>query len=307
MYIYVRDALKIHRLARELRPDFAFPELSEFRKAAYVAVFFSFTKYITKTVFVAMVKPWCKDQDNEEMLQARANKAGKKLWQTIFYLCTVTYGYKTLKDTPWLPWFLGGNGSWDGFASDLPFNPVPENVINYYMFELGYIGGAAIEHILFEERTNDFLMYFLHHICAVTLIIASYIGNFLGVGCLVLFHLDLADIFTASASGFGQTKYDLLAAINFFTLMAVWLYTRMLILPWIVYKIFSGQHLLTEPFASEGLDSVCQFSAFMLLLLAVMNYVWFYMFTQIAQKYITKGETEDLVGNLKKAKTQKLK
>jgi hypothetical protein len=39
----------------------------------------------------------------------------------------------------------------------------------------------------------------------------------------------------------------------------------------------------------------------MLFLLAIMNYVWFYMFTQIATKYIKKGETEDLVGNLKKA------
>jgi hypothetical protein len=108
------------------------------------------------------------------------------------------------------------------------------------MFELGYIGGAAIEHVIFEERTNDFLMYFLHHICAVALIISSYMGGSLGIGCLVLFHLDLADIFTASASGFGQTQYTKLAAINFFTLMAVWMYTRLTILPWIVYKIVSG-------------------------------------------------------------------
>jgi hypothetical protein len=215
-----------------------------------VALFFSITKYITKSFFVSVAKPFCKDQNDPVMLEARANKAGKKLWQTIFYICTVNYGYKTLKNTEWLPWFLGGTGSWEGFATDVPFAPVPENVIDYYMFELGYIGGAAIEHIIFEERTNDFLMYFLHHICAVTLIIASYCANCLGIGCLVLFHLDLADIFTASASGFGQTKYDKLAAINFFTLMGVWLYTRMLILPWIVYKIFNGEHKFIEPFHS---------------------------------------------------------
>jgi hypothetical protein len=38
----------------------------------------------------------------------------------------------------------------------------------------------------------------------------------------------------------------------------------------------------------------------MLFLLVVMNFVWFYMFTQIAKRYIVHGETEDLVGNLKK-------
>ena len=51
--------------------------------------------------------------------------------------------------------------------------------------------------------------------------------------------------------------------------------------------------------------SVIYFSAFMLALLSVMNYVWFYMFYKMAGRYITKGETEDLVGNLKKAKQQK--
>ena len=43
----------------------------------------------------------------------------------------------------------------------------------------------------------------------------------------------------------------------------------------------------------------------MLILLAVMNYVWFFMFLQIAKRYIKFGETEDIVGNLqdKKKKT----
>jgi hypothetical protein len=71
------------------------------------------------------------------------------------------------------------------------------------MFELGYIGGGALEHAIFDERTNDFVMYMLHHICAVFLIISSYMSNYIGLGSLVLFHLDMGDIFTASASGFG--------------------------------------------------------------------------------------------------------
>jgi hypothetical protein len=64
-----------------------------------VALFFSITKYITKSFFVSVAKPFCKDQNDPVMLEARANKAGKKLWQTIFYICTVNYGYKTLKNT----------------------------------------------------------------------------------------------------------------------------------------------------------------------------------------------------------------
>jgi hypothetical protein len=191
-------------------------------------------------MFFNLLLPICKDEGATR--DARAWKAGKKVWQTIFYICTVVYGYITLEKTDWLPWFLGGHGSFAGFSSHLPYHEVPEGIINYYMFELGYIGGAAIEHIFFEERTNDYYMYILHHLCAVSLIISSYMCNFLGVGCLILFDLDLADIFTNSASGFGQTKYDLLAAINFFSLCVVWIFTRMMILPWIVYMLYTDQH-----------------------------------------------------------------
>jgi hypothetical protein len=38
----------------------------------------------------------------------------------------------------------------------------------------------------------------------------------------------------------------------------------------------------------------------MLFLLSIMNFVWFYMFTQMAKRYVKFGDTEDAVGNLKK-------
>jgi hypothetical protein len=225
-----------------------------------------------------MCLPLCKDAHDPVARDARAWKAGKKMWQAIFYVCAVIYGYDTLKKTDWLPWYLGGSGSFENFSTNVPYHEVPDGIIDYYMFELGYIAGASIEHIFFEEVTNDYTMYILHHVCAVSLIISSYISNFLGIGTLILFHLDLADIFTNAASGFGQTKYDSLAAINFFIMMGVWIYTRLLILPWLVYKCFNNQHAIIEPFWSYGYDNVLKFSAFMLLLLCIMNYVWFYMF-----------------------------
>lgn len=156
----------------------------------------------------------------------------------------------TLKDTAWLPWFLGGKGAWENFGDFVPFCEIPDGVTNYYMLELGYITGASIEHMFFEERTNDFVMYTLHHVCAFMLIVSSYMANNTGVGSLVLFHLDIADIWTNSASGFGQTRYDMAAASTFFMLLATWFYTRLMILPWIVYKLMSDQHKIVEPFYS---------------------------------------------------------
>ena len=44
------------------------------------AVFFSATKYLTKKICYKLVKPYCKDKDDEALNDARAWKAGKKLW-----------------------------------------------------------------------------------------------------------------------------------------------------------------------------------------------------------------------------------
>lgn len=209
------------------------------------------------------------------------------------------YGYGVIKDGPYIPWFMGGSGSWAGIHNNVPFTPVPEGVPDYYCFELGYLVGGMVEHMLFDEYTNDFVMYMLHHVCAVMLTTSSFLTNFLGLGCIYLFPIDIGDIFTNSASGFGQTTFDKLAALNFFTLMAVWIYTRLIIAPWILYKMVTDFRM-EEPFYSEGLNRICYMNEFMIGLLVIMNYVWFYMFTQIAKRYIVAGETEDLVGNLKK-------
>ena len=31
------------------------------------------------------------------------------------------YGYYLFIDSPWLPWYMGGNGSWDAIWEDMPF------------------------------------------------------------------------------------------------------------------------------------------------------------------------------------------
>merc|ERR1711871_1000213 len=134
-----------------------------------------------------------------------------------YYSCT------TLKDNPWWP---GSSAArtyvvinihidienhlfmhrYEGLGQGAPHVEIPDGIIDYYMFELGHFGGAAIKQIIFDEVTNDYYMYTLHHMCAVLLIVSSCVSNSLGIGTLVLFHLDLADIFTNSASGFGKTE-----------------------------------------------------------------------------------------------------
>ena len=65
----------------------------------------------------------CKEKHDEKLRAKRINKATKNFYQTIYFSGMITYGYLTLRDTPWLPWFLGGRagGSITNALVDMPF------------------------------------------------------------------------------------------------------------------------------------------------------------------------------------------
>jgi len=63
-YFYAKDTYAVYWKMRELRPDFNAPSVWELPKACAWGVFFSATKYLTKSLFYVIVKPYCKDQDN---------------------------------------------------------------------------------------------------------------------------------------------------------------------------------------------------------------------------------------------------
>lgn len=79
-YFYIKDTYNIYNRIREVRPDFEAPSVWDLQKTLGWAVFFSTTKYFTKKICYKLVKPYCKDKDDEALNDARAWKAGKKLW-----------------------------------------------------------------------------------------------------------------------------------------------------------------------------------------------------------------------------------
>jgi hypothetical protein len=54
------------------------------------------------------------------------------------------YGYIELKDSPWLPWYIGGSGSFDNMFKNAPFIPTQKSAIAYAMVELGYHGADLV-------------------------------------------------------------------------------------------------------------------------------------------------------------------
>ena len=47
------------------------------------------------------------------------------------------WGYKVLQETDWVPWYLGGSGSFENSIVNMPFTPCPRSVYNYGLAFMG--------------------------------------------------------------------------------------------------------------------------------------------------------------------------
>ena len=164
---------------------------------------------------------------------------GKYEFAFFYFIFATGYGYIVLKDEPWFPYYLGGkNESFIDMFIDAPFVPVTKGAITYAMLQIGYHGGDMIMLTLLEERQSDYFEMLMHHICAVSLLVSMVYANGMTIGCTISFLHDIADITVAITKFWGLTKYATLAALGLLANMVVWGYTRMIVLPYMIYNVF---------------------------------------------------------------------
>jgi len=89
----------------------------------------------------------------------------------------------------------------------------------------------------------------MHHICAVSLLFSMVYANCLPIGVTISFLHDIADVTVSIPKFFGLTRCNTIAAVSMIINMVVWGYTRMIVLPFMIYNIF--QVCFTKASASQ--------------------------------------------------------
>ena len=118
------------------------------------------------------------------------------------------YGWVILKDTIWLPWYMGGmnpDGDIRNVFVNMPFVAIVPGVKTYALITMGYHVGDLFVHFA-KERTNDFYEMLLHHCCAAFLFSEMILFNMLGIGCLVNYCHDVAEIPAMLVKAISQFK-----------------------------------------------------------------------------------------------------
>jgi hypothetical protein len=104
-------------------------------------------------------------------------------------------------------------------------------------FTYGFHAFNLIDILFIKEREMDFHEMLSHHIATNCLYLSSLLSNCLGVGAVIAWFHDLADVFVSSSRGLNCMGCDRLAPITLVGLLISWIYTRVVVLPIYIYHV----------------------------------------------------------------------
>jgi hypothetical protein len=206
------------------------------------AIFWGLEIHFNKWVFGGFFAKCCKETKEGSQRDFYLEKANRSSYQTVYFIIATAWGYYTLKDTNWLPWQLGGDLPIHEVVpktlASMPYEKVPRQVLVYALSTMGFHVFNCFEHCFLKERASDFFEMLLHHIACCSLYFCMIYGNNMGIGCTIAFLHDIADIFGNLVKCLSTTKYDKLVLPAFLAVMVTWFWTRIYVLPVIVWFIF---------------------------------------------------------------------
>ncbi|MEQ2188961.1 Ceramide synthase 6, partial [Goodea atripinnis] len=207
---------------------------------------------------VRTIQRWFRQRRNQEKPSTLARFC-ESMWRFTFYLYIFTYGVRFLKKTPWL-W--NTKECWYNY----PYQPLTVDIHYYYILELSFYLSLLFSrftdirrkssgnknhtnypgfllpcffhaHHYIEEGplhllpVPDFLIMFLHHVAAISLIVFSYVNNMARVGTLVMCLHDAADVLIEAAKMANYAKCQILCNLLFAMFAILFITSRLGVYP----------------------------------------------------------------------------
>ncbi|MEQ2212057.1 Ceramide synthase 6, partial [Xenoophorus captivus] len=171
---------------------------------------------------VRTIQRWFRQRRNQEKPSTLARFC-ESMWRFTFYLYIFTYGVRFLKKTPWL-W--NTKECWYNY----PYQPLTVDIHYYYMLELSFYLSLLFSRFT-DIRRKDFLIMFLHHVAAISLIVFSYVNNMARVGTLVMCLHDAADVLIEAAKMANYAKCQILCNLLFAMFAILFITSRLGVYP----------------------------------------------------------------------------
>ena len=139
-----------------------------------------------------------KGGEDEQLRLNYAKKAARCSYQATYFTVATIWGFIVLRDTAFLPWWMGGKNttleSYNTLFADSPFTPYSTGVFNYFLYTTGYHFGGFVVHIIINRDANDFHEMLLHHIATLALMTGSFLANFMAIGACIAWLHDIGQV-----------------------------------------------------------------------------------------------------------------
>ena len=163
---------------------------------------------------------------------------------------------------------------------------MPRPVLVYALGTMGFHIFNFVEHVYLKDRQSDFYEMLLHHIATCSLYFCMIYGNNMGVGCMIAYLHDIADIFANLIKCISTTHFDKAVVPVFVLMMVTWAWTRLYVLPQIVLFIFR--------YDNEELSLFVKINGVFLSVLIFLHFFWFSLFIKMLYVKARTGVAEDI-------------
>jgi hypothetical protein len=271
----------------------------------------------------------------------RIDKFAEYSFRLLYHLIISLLGYKWfVQQEPW--WNFRPSDAWDMSPSvataylyaNFPHHPVSTRMAWYYLIQSAYNLDALVSlvelsvvwtaHDPFRLRWSptvrgDFQEMMLHHVATNLLILGSSRCRLTRIGSMVFFIHDVSDVPVDLSKLAHFVRFKVTTVTCFCAMVGVWCYTRLYLLPFIIYRSVLTQSSYVcgytcqdqTPSASKGNEmgkavrTVEGVSPILYLVyrhafyglvafLILLHLVWFLMFLRIFHSLIFKRKVEDL-------------
>ena len=291
-YFYYAVQINSYGLAHK-PADYVFPRYADMWKTLVGAAVCFVLKELVVFVGYNYAASIAKEQTDPTLKHKYAMKACHKIFTTSYFIVSAFWGWSVLKDTPYLPWYLGGpaDGNYKNMTLSSIYTEYSPELLDYSLYTFGYHLGDCLQHVLLDERMNDFEEMLLHHIAAASLYFCYIFGNAIPIGAVIAYLHDLADIPGNLCKALNSTIYQTSSAVVFFVCVIVWFGTRLVSLPSMIYHIFAELRYTGD---TAHFQPFIYINGFFLSVMCALHCYWFTLFIKMLKRYYYTGEAKDV-------------
>jgi len=250
------------------------------------AVFFTFLRLaVARWVVKPLGKPLNLKASNYTKLEEAIMQVGFYTWGWSY---NAAYLFK--QDWFWNPIV--------SFLDNFPRQANEYEISFYYSLQIGWYLHGVYTHFFLDTKKSDFAIMIVHHVVTLSLLYGAYVVGYFRVGMLVMFSMDVCDIFLYSAqilkivkSG-GKVDYPAAVYyIGFGTIPVSWFFFRLVYFPFVVMRTTA-----IDACIASGYDNADGWAPFNLLLfiLLCLNTWWFSIIVKIMWRSITSQSLQAL-------------